>query len=93
MALHQAEPLVEMMEESSLLKGPPKATLKPRSNSYSKFHRIKRTQVTKEAKGEKLKSNQQLSILNNKWDNIHDDDLDGSDFEGHLLDASQEEFL
>lgn len=81
-----------MLEEVSLLKGPPKATLKPRSNSYSKFHGKKRARITKEAEYAKFKSDRQLEILNNKWDTAHDDRHHELEFEGHLLDASQDEF-
>jgi hypothetical protein len=52
--LEQPVPVLELFEESSILKGPPKATLVRRAKSYSDFYEVAVQYFGSDAKIEKL---------------------------------------
>ncbi|TVY15469.1 Conserved oligomeric Golgi complex subunit 3 [Lachnellula arida] len=84
-----SDPILEIFEENTVLKGPPEATLARRAKSYSDFYDIAVSYLGKEPKIEKprdvfetLESEAANSSVENRYEQCEDD----------LLDASQEEY-
>ena len=83
-----SDPIMELFEETSGLKGPPEATLARRAKSYSDFYEVAMNCLNKEAKTEKPKD-----VLEN-FEHRREGISLGLQFEAledDLLDASQEE--
>lgn len=84
-----ADSLIEILEDGSGLKGPPKATLARRAKSYSDFYEAAISYLGKEAGKEKLKD--VLEVFENGESQI----LIGGryeEYENDLLDVSREEY-
>jgi hypothetical protein len=84
-----SDPILELFEEDSVLKGPPEATLARRAKSYSDFYDVAVSYLGKEPKVEKprdvfenLEIKAGASTVENRYEECEDE----------LLDASQEEY-
>lgn len=84
-----SDPITELFEETSGLKGPPEATLARRAKSYSDFYEVAMNCLNKEAKIEKPKD--VLETLEHRREGISLG-LQFEALEDDLLDASQEEY-
>ena len=80
---------MELFEENSGIKGPPKATLARRAKSYSDFYEVAVEYLKREAKNTIPKD--VLETFDSKADKIPSG-LQFEDLEDELLDASQEEY-
>jgi hypothetical protein len=79
---------MELFEESSGLRGPPKATLARRAKSYSDFYGVAVEYLSKEAKPDKPRDVFELSMKSSSV--LLEKSFE--DFEDDLLDESHEEF-
>jgi hypothetical protein len=84
-----SDPILELFEENSVLKGPPEATLARRAKSYSDFYDVAVSYLGRAPQVEKPRDvfeNSEVrtgtSIVENQYEECEDD----------LLDASQEEY-
>jgi hypothetical protein len=84
-----SDPILEIFEESSGLKGPPMATLARRAKSYSDFYEVAMGYLGKELKGGNLTD--VVEGLENRKDDVPFQSR-YEDFEDDLLDASQDEY-
>lgn len=83
------EPVLELFEDPSALKGPPKATLAKRAKSYSDFYEAAVSYLTKD-----LEKRPQIDVFEIPGSNEIAPCFEGAfeAFEGGLLDASQQEY-
>ena len=84
-----SDPIMELFEEASGLKGPPQATLARRAKSYSDFYEVAMEYLKKEANQAKPKD--VLETFGIKAGKVPFT-LDFEELEDDLLDASQEEY-
>lgn len=83
------DPILELSEEKSILKGPPEATLARRAKSYSDFYDIAVSYLGKESKVEKPRDVFETLERNTEASSV---EIHYEDCEEDILDASQEEY-
>jgi conserved oligomeric Golgi complex subunit 3 len=83
--------LAGLFEETTSIKGPPKATVARRAKSYSDFYRVARGQFLKDSRKIKVKDEEGVNCEIYKKRGFQFEDVYDV-HEAELLDASQEEF-